>query len=122
MEVVRTTGDRALDEEINRILARLDKAEGKNSALLQTGLIVAPESTIPSSPVVPGGGVSSLNVLTGNVTLSGSGGVTLTQVGQNIDFSSGSSLNNTWTPVLFAQPSGTNLTANEMLVMNSATD
>jgi hypothetical protein len=127
MEVVHSTGDRALDEEINRILARLDKLGGKNPALLQSG-VVSVSNTANINPVTPPivppvvGGVDSLNALSGAVTLSGSGGITMSQVGQNIDFSAGASLNNTWTPVLFAQSSGSNIPANAMLVMNSATD
>lgn len=126
MKVLHTTGNRALDEEINRILERLDKAEGKTSLLQNTGAVVIQGAAVArgsgAMSSVPNLGVTSLAYLTGDITLSGSSGVTITQLGQNIDFSAATALNNTWTPILFAQPSGANIPANAMLIMNPATD
>lgn len=73
-------------------------------------------------------GVTSLSKsgsphLTGDVTLTGGANVTLTQTANNIQIaSSGGGGSPAWNPVLFAQPSGTHLAANTLLIMNSATD
>lgn len=80
-----------------------------------------------STPVVAG--VSSVSKsgsphLIGDVTLSEGANITLTQSGNNIAIASsgGGGGSPTWNPVLFAQPSGTHLAANTLLIMDSATD
>lgn len=57
MEVIRTTGNRGLDEEINRILARLSAAEGMlggTSASSQSNTVVPISPSTPGTPGPPG--------------------------------------------------------------------
>lgn len=60
--------------------------------------------------------------LIGDVTLSEGANITLTQVGNNIAIASSGGGSNAWNPVLTAQPTGTHLAANTLLIMDSATD
>jgi len=54
MEVVHTTGDRALDEEINRILARLARLEGGNTSEQNSSLAPGIPTSTPGPPGPPG--------------------------------------------------------------------
>lgn len=56
MEVVHTTGDRALDEEINRILARLKATElGISTAMRSTVAVAAAVQAAPAPVPTPPG-------------------------------------------------------------------
>jgi hypothetical protein len=82
MEVLRTTGDRGLDEEINRILARVQGLEG-GTAKAPSVAPSGPTTVIPAAPSLAltpfdngnsGSGTVSLNFLTSNnqvLTLTG---------------------------------------------------
>ena len=88
MEVVKTTGNRALDEEINRILARLNTMGGGSTPAAPSGTTSFVTSSAPGIPLMPftngnsGAGTVSINfaksnnevlTLTGNPTIVFSG-------------------------------------------------